>query len=334
MTRTRRPRWHCGRAAAVTVALLLAGVCGLGPAHAQSAAAPTPAPAATAPAFEVASVKPSASGAGPLGRLPRILPPVGGRFTALNVPLRALVRLAYGVHESQIAGGPGWVATARFDITAKTEDGAATMDAIAPMLKTLLAERFALKMHVEPRDLDAYALVLARADRAFGPRLRASAADCSHAQADGQQRLEALARGGPGALAAVMPTPGEVVPCSVMPMVDGRGGAGGAASFGLRANGMPLQALVALLTQTSGRIVRDQTGLTGLFDWELTFDPQMMLAMASQAGLTLPPGLSPPPSDSPALFTALRDQLGLKLESGRSAVDVLVIDSAAMPTPD
>lgn len=354
MSRTLPCQWPAGGPATAATVLLVACAPVLAPVHAQSGG-PAPATAssaqgaqsvsapssgaqrATAPAFEVASVKPSGTGQpGPLGQLPRLLPPIGGRFTALNVPLRALVRVAYGLHESQIVGGPAWLATTRFDITAKAEDGAATMDAIAPMLRALLADRFALRTHVEPRELPTYALVVARGDRTLGPGLRASAADCSHAQAGAQQRIEALARGGPGTLAAMMPQPGDVVPCAVMPMAAARGGgaAGGATGFGVKANGMPLQPLVALLTQASGRIVRDQTGLTGLFDWELTFDPQVMLAVASQAGLTLPPGLSLPPSDSPALFTAVQEQLGLKLESSRGPVDVLVIDSAAMPAPD
>lgn len=285
-----------------------------------------------APAFEVASVKPSGPGTpGLLGQVPRILPPVGGRFTALNVQLRMLVRLAYGLHDSQITGGPSWSTSTRFDITAKADDGSASsLETFGPMLRTLLSDRFALRAHIEPRDLPTFALVLARGDRRLGPALRASSADCSNAQADAQRRIEALARGGPDGLAALIPKPGEVVPCSLMPVMTGGAGAG----FGLRASGMPLQALVALLTQVTGRIVRDETGLTGLFDWEMTFDPQVMLAMASQAGVNLPPGLSLPPSDSPSLLTALQEQLGLKLDAGRSSVDVLVIDSAEMPTPD
>jgi uncharacterized protein (TIGR03435 family) len=286
---------------------------------------------AAAPAFEVASVKSSAPAAGPLGQMPRLLPPVGGRFTALNMPLRALVRLAYGLHDSQIAGGPPWLAQARFDVTAKADNGTApNLEAMAPMLKALLADRFALQVHIEPRELPTLALVVARADGALGRALKPSSTDCTNAEADARRRLDALARGGPAALAALMPRPGEVVPCALSPMVSGSPGSG----FGLRANGMPMQTLVTLLTQATGRLVRDQTGLTGLFDWELTFDPQVMFTMAQQAGITLPPGVSLPPSDSPSLFTALQEELGLKLDGGRSMVDVLVIDRAQMPAPD
>ena len=92
--------------------------------------------------------------------------------------------------------------------------------------------------------------------------------------------------------------------------------------------------LVQLLTQATGRIVEDKTGLTGLYDFELRFDPEVLMRMASQIGVNLPPGVTLPPSDSPSLLTALNEQLGLKVESGKGPFEVLVIDSAEMPTPD
>jgi uncharacterized protein (TIGR03435 family) len=84
----------------------------------------------------------------------------------------------------------------------------------------------------------------------------------------------------------------------------------------------------------SGKLVQDKTGLTGLYDFELSFDPEVMLRMASQFGVNLPGPVNLPPSDSPSLLTALREQLGLKLDSARGPVEVLVIDSAEMPMPD
>ncbi len=290
---------------------------------------PTPAAAAT---FEVASVRPSSPEPGPFGQVPRVLPPVNGRFTAQNVPLRLLIRLAYGVQDFQLAGGPEWLASARYDIAAKAEDGGGrTMDAVLPMVRALLADRFRLRTHTENRDLPVFDLVVARDDRRLGPSLRTSTADCSHAQADQQKRLEALARGGPAALAALVPKPGEVVPCAMSPLVDPTNPAGG---FGLRASGMPVGTLTALLTSATGRTVRDKTGLSGPYDWELVFDPQVMLGLAAQAGVNLPAGVTLPPSDSPSLLTALREQLGLKLDSTRGPVEVLIIDRIEMPTPD
>ena len=97
--------------------------------------------------------------------------------------------------------------------------------------------------------------------------------------------------------------------------------------------------LTNLLTQFTGRTVIDQTGLTGLYDWELRFDPQVFLAaMAQQAGINIPAGVLQNANslfaDSPSLLTALNEQLGLELDAQRGPVEVLVIDSAELPEPD
>jgi len=283
-------------------------------------------PAQPAPAFEVASVKPSSpNSSSPLGMIPLVIPAPNGRLTATNVPLRLLVRMAYGVQDFQIDGGPSWQMSQRFDITAKAEDGAAaTMQAMFPMLKTLLADRFKLRVHTETREMAISSLVVARDDGKVGPNLKPTSSDCLNAQAENQKLAEALAKGGPGALAGILPKPGETRRCAMMPSM----GPGG---FGMRADGQPISVIVQLLTQATGRIVTDKTGLTGLYDWEIKFDPQVMIQMASQAGVALPAGVTPPQSDSPSLLTALREDLGLKLNSERGPVEMLVIDSAEIP---
>jgi bla regulator protein blaR1 len=78
-------------------------------------------------------------------------------------------------------------------------------------------------------------------------------------------------------------------------------------------------------------MVTDKTGLMGLYDWEIKFDPQVLMQIASQIDVTLPPGVNLPSSDSPSLLTVLRENLGLKRDSQRGPVEVLVIDSAEMP---
>ena len=281
----------------------------------------------TAPAFEVASIKPSSPNPNsPLGMIPMVMPSANGRFSATNVPLRLLVRMAYGLQDFQIDGGPSWQMSQRFDIVAKAEDGfAGSQQAMLPMVKTLLVERFKLKVHTEMRDMPVSALVVARDDGKLGPRLKPSSSDCSNAQAEQQKLADALAKGGPGALVGMLPKPGETRPCMMMPMM-------GADGFGMRADGQPLSVMVQLLTQATGRIVKDKTGLTGLYDWEIKFDPQVLMQIASQVGVNLPAGVNLPPSDNPSLLTALREELGLKLDSERGQVEVLVIDSAEMPT--
>jgi uncharacterized protein (TIGR03435 family) len=260
--------------------------------------------------------------------VPIVRPSANGRLTATNVPLRVLVRFAYGVQDFQIEGGPSWQMSSRFDISAKAPEGSA--QAILPMMKTLLTDRFKLKMHTETKEMPVYALVVARSDQKLGPDLKPSTSDCSNAQ-EAQKRAEALQKGGTAELLAMMKS-GQTIPCAMMPSMAG----GPQAGFGIKANGQPMAPLVQLLMQATGKIVQDKTGLTGLYDWELRFDPEVFLRVATQFGVNLPPGAAAnlPPSDSPALLTALQEQLGLKLDSQRAPVEVLVIDSAELPEPD
>ena len=103
----------------------------------------------------------------------------------------------------------------------------------------------------------------------------------------------------------------------------------------MHGDGQSPEILIALLKQFTGRLVVDKTGLKGLYDFDLQIDMQTMLAAASQMGLNLPVSATNlPPSDGPSLLTALEEQLGLKLDSQRGAVEVLVIDNVAKPTPD
>jgi uncharacterized protein (TIGR03435 family) len=298
------------------------------------------------PTFEVASIKLSdPNNSSPLAMIPIVLPQGPGRLSATNVPLRLLVRMAYQVQDFQIIGGPSWQLSQKFDIVAKAEGStAADTSQLMPMMKALLEDRFKLKTHKETREMPIDTLVIARNDGKLGPNLRPSTSDCKSAQAQEEQQKRAQAasaalKGDPSALAGLLPKPGEVVPCSMTPMIGGAQGAaaGGTPSFGLRGNGQPLAVLVQILSQATSKTVQDKTGLTGLYDFELTFDPAVFLRTASQLGINIPQppaGVNLPPSDTPSLLTALREQLGLKLDSTRGPVEVLVIDSAEMPTPD
>ena len=125
--------------------LMLAGVITLTQSWAQSAE------------FEVASVKPSNS----LEQGATIRTPFGGRFAAENISLQFLIRLAYHVTDRQITGGPGWIDSAKFDVLAKAE-GNPTFEQISPLLRSLLEDRFTLKLHRETKELPVYALVIAK----------------------------------------------------------------------------------------------------------------------------------------------------------------------------
>src|SRR5882724_303739 len=125
------------------------------------------------PQFEIASVKPNASGDAKV----QMQTPPGGRFIATNVTLRQLILYAYRLQESQLTGGPNWIDRDHFDILAKG-DGA-DPNHLPLMVRSLLAERFSLVVHSESKELPIYVLVPARTDRALGPQLKRAAEDCA-----------------------------------------------------------------------------------------------------------------------------------------------------------
>lgn len=315
------------KSSAVLACLAVAAVAAAG---SPLAYAQTPAAAATGASFEVASVKPSNPDPGnPMSMIPMAMPQPGGRFTATNLPLKLLIRLAFEVQDFQIVGGPPSLMASKFDITAKAPGGTTLgQKELMPLVRNLLIDRFKLKTHTEQREMPVYDLVIARSDGRLGPELKPSKSDCSNADELNAQRAEAVAKGD---FAAIMPKPGQVIPCAIAPAMGSTPG-----NIGLHADGQELKTLTDLLTQMTGRVVRDKTGLTGRFDFDMKLDMQALMAMAAQAGLSIPGAASAnlPQSDGASVMTALQEQLGLKLESTRAPIDVLVIDSAEMPTRD
>ena len=267
--------------------------------------------ATSGPTFEVASVKPNKSGES----FVRIGNQPGGRFTATNVPLRLLIRNAYQIQDFQLIGAPDWVSSDRFDIVAKAEGEVPPTAPGGPpgpiqfMLRALLAERFNLKMHSERRELPIYALILARSDGKLGAQLRPAAVDCA--------AIQAGRRGGPP---PAPPQPGERLPCGI------RVGPGQ-----LTGGSMPMSQLATLLAPFVQRVVVDRTGLTGNFDFDLTWTPDQIPQGPPPAGAPLLPPVDP---NGPSILTAVQEQLGLKLDSTNGPVDVLVVDRVEQPTPD
>jgi uncharacterized protein (TIGR03435 family) len=260
------------------------------------------------PSFEVASVKRNTSGT---TRIAVNVQP-GGRFTVTNMPLRTLIMNAYQLQSSQLIGAPDWIATERFDIVAKmAEDTNSVQGAARPgdtrlMLRSLLAERFRLEVHNEQRELAIYALVVANKDRQPGASLRRSDIDCV--------ALAATAPAAPQPPNADRPTCG-------MRLGPGR----------LTAGAIPLSQFANALAPFLERIVINRTELAGNFDIDLSWTPE-------QVPQGLPPPRAPPlpaiDPNGPSIFTAVPEQLGLKLESTKGPVDVLVIDHVEQPTPD
>jgi uncharacterized protein (TIGR03435 family) len=257
-------------------------------------------------AFDVASVKGNKSGDWRKG----IGPAPGGRFVATNSPLRDLIGFAFGISQDslgfRIIGGPKWIDDDRFDVVAKV-DGTSTRQQTNEMSRALLVDRFKLAAHSETRDLPTYTLVV-DSKRRF--QLRRSAVDDAACQA----RRAAIQRREP-----VPPTsPGATPICGTSRIIPGT----------ITAIGSSMDSLTSSLTQFAGRATTNGTTLTGLYDFELTWTPEQMPRLPPDA-----PPLNIDPN-GPSLFTALQEQLGLKLESTRGPVDVVVIDRVEHPTPD
>lgn len=267
-------------------------------------------PAATEK-FDVTSVKPNK---GPVEAGMTFGARPGG-WAARNVTLRLLVMLAYEVRELEIVGGPSWLASDRFDIAGTIESPDKADDAARQqMLQALLAERFKLRVHQEQRELPIYALVASRPDRKLGARIRPFPWECR----DSSREAPPVPDTSTGLLPISDPSNGPP-PCFATLGV-GR----------LSMRGLPMTELTATLARlpaVSRRVV-DRTGLTGRFDYDLEWTPSVMTIGVAT------PTPTDQPNAGPNLFTALQEQLGLKLEPGREALPVLVIDSVEQPSPD
>jgi uncharacterized protein (TIGR03435 family) len=249
---------------------------------------------AAAKTFEVASVKLNQSGS---TQVTIDVRPTTLRL--LNLQLRPIIQLAWGINTpSRLAGIPEWANAERFDIVAKA-DSIGSREAMRPMLQALLAERFKLTAHEEMRRQQIYALVRSRRDGNLGAAVRLSTVTCA-------------GRG--------VPPPPEVappaVPCGVRPGGPGR----------LVLVGIQMQQFASTLSVIVGRPVVNMTGLTERYDLELTYMSDQPAPSPDGA-----PG-SVTADNGPSLFTALQEQLGLKLQPETEAVEVLVVDHVERPT--
>jgi uncharacterized protein (TIGR03435 family) len=266
------------------------------------------------PQFEVASIKPNTSD----NHLVMIRPPVGGRFTATNATLTMLVALAYKVRTNQISGLPSWAGSERYDIVAKSDTNPA-QDQLALMVRELLADRFKLITHKETKELPVYALLIAK----NGPKLPAA-------------KEGACATYSPDKPLPAPPQPGQpftppTMPCGGFLMLGNR----------LEAGKVGMAQLVNVLANVTGRPVIDKTAYTGTFDVHLEWTPEAGMGRGGAFG---GPGAGPapggdpvpaaPPADTsgPSIFTAVQEQLGLRLESQKAPVEILVVDHAEKAT--
>ena len=258
--------------------------------------------------FEVASVKPN-----PASDVPesvQLLP--GGGVRMIGMRLKTLIRVVYSSpsiqRSEQIVGGPAWIASERFDILAKA-NGELTPDPegrrpqrLIEMLRTLLEDRFSVRVHTEMRSMPAFALRVAR-DGRLGPQLKVSTAECARPQAGAK------------------PDPDRW--CGFRSVASGGN---------VTARHVTMAEVAAYFAGYTavGRPIADQTGLADRYDFHLEFVNGFIEGPNPDA----PPIPNPNADTGPGLFTALTEQLGLVLQSENARIPVLVIDRAEHPTPD
>jgi uncharacterized protein (TIGR03435 family) len=251
--------------------------------------------------FDVVSVKPN------VGRTQESLRVTPGRVAVTNVALKTLVQFAYQVQPRELADAPDWITTERFDILA-TSNTSTSVEQMRVMLRGLLTDRFKLAVHREKRELPIYALTLANRDGKFGPNLHNSEVDCqANAARPGDAAAQDRAQQDPSKR------------CMILPLFN----------FGkFQARGLHMENIASALNNVVDRTIVDKTGLSGGFDLDLTWMPD------SLQPVTAGPAGAPRADTGPSLFTALQEQLGLKLNPERGQLEVLVIDHVERPTPD
>jgi uncharacterized protein (TIGR03435 family) len=300
------------------------------------------------PSFEVVSIKPSAPNLGIRGGGPR-----GDRLQLTGASLKMLLQIGYQkltsngapIGQIQIIGGPSWIDSDRYDIQAKADcgGGAISREQLQLMVQSMLEDRFQLKAHMETRDLPIYNLVVAKE----GAKLKASADQTPPAFGGGPP----VPCGPPAPLPQLPPPPppGQrggppdlaSMPRGAMMMMFNPQG------LTMQATSVPLGNLINLLQQSVGRPIIDKTELKGLFDFRLQFSPEGLTLPGPGGGPGPGPGLAvgggpggpggpggtttAPADPVPSLFTAIQE-LGLKLESSKGPIEVLVVDAAQKPS--
>lgn len=227
--------------------------------------------------FDVVSIRPSNRTDGAYG-FPS--PPDG--FSAMNVPLRELIKFAYSRDDDNlVVGGPSWIGSANFDVEARLapSDASAVQklnsNQRSIMLQPVLADRFHLVVHHEARQIPVYFLTVSKQG--------------AHLQPPGTEHSSCMFH---------MPSPHT-----------------------LSADSCRVENLIQVLRNAAGRMVLDHTGLTGIYDFSLHWTPDNTPVNSPAAG-------------GPSIFTAIQEQLGLRLEPGTAPLDVLVVDSAQKPSPN
>lgn len=250
-----------------------------------------------------------------------------GRVIADGSTLKEIVAVAYGLPQDRVLGGPDWAGSTRFSITATTA-GEAGRERAQRMLQAMLGDRFGLTLHREQRELPVYLLTLARRDGSFGPGLRRAGAACAPMT---PPKFDDL--GVPPPPPPPPPPPGG---SSMRPLLERETTLRCPTMFfpgGVSARAIVFDEFVYRLSRFAARPIVDRTGLGGEFDIDLFYQFELSSSAPGGPAVGGPgPGVAAPAGSGPSLFSAVQDQLGLRLEGGRAPIDVVVIDSARPPS--
>lgn len=237
----------------------------------------------------------------------------GGSFHAPAISARNLIAAAFGVKSWQVVGDADWIASARFEINAKTstEVSRETLVAQAPaLMRALLTDRFGLKAHIERRPFQAFALTMARRDQRLGRQLHRTDVNCDPPR---ESRV-------PSSRIPPPPSTTERPACGLNRWPGG-----------MIAGAITMDELANALTGVLGseQIVVNRTNLGGRFDVDLTWSSEPLRTSAPNA----PPGAASPDVDL-TLSTAVQEQLGLKLVLRAEPIDAVVVDHIERPSPN
>jgi len=265
--------------------------------------------------FEVASIKTNRS----LGFGNMDLPP-NGHVNIVNVTLRDIMRASYALQNYQIVGGPNWLDTDRFDLQARPSADYeqkpparcfppnCPLTPIQLMMQDLLRDRFQLRTHRETREFSIYELTIAK----------------------GGFKLKEVDPGVP-VVPSPPPPPGTPPPTNPAALPTLPPGAIGFLGSGLTASSVRISALASTLSGILGRPVIDKTGIMGEYGFKFIFN-RVGLSGTLPAPPAAPAGGLEASDPRPSIFTAVQEQLGLRLDSAKGPIEVLVIDNASKPT--
>jgi uncharacterized protein (TIGR03435 family) len=266
------------------------------------------------PKYDVATIKPTTASD---GRRMFMFTPDG--VSLAGVPVQMMLKEAFGLEDDHIIGAPGWIKTNRYDLQAKVAPddapklSALTVDQRRAMLLPLLVERFNLKYHHETRELPGYTLVVAKG----GPKMKAS--EVPPPPPPDAKSPDPGANPNPGGPGAARPQQRRML------RLMGRGH--------LESEATNTETLARVLSDQLGRTVVDKTGLTGNYDFTLQWTPDdAPPPTPGGADGGAPHNDNAADSVGPSIFTAVQEQLGLKLESSKGTADVIVIDHIDLPS--